>query len=163
MAPPSRSAVIFPPLRSRLKSSGSSRPGCQASWPPEGTPCLRVEARACELRLSRPQLWGAPVCLNGSAFAKASSVSQRSMIRSIVGRVGDGNFEDLHHGGNARKADISDRDAVAVAIRAGFFVSGKSRLDRLEAGGEPVDLPCAPGGVVEPAGCRKILFDPGHD
>ena len=73
-------------------------------------------------------------------------------------QVSDGNLEDLHHGGNARQADIGDRNAVAMAIRAGFLVSGKPRLDRLESGAEPIDLPSAPSRVVEPAGCRKILF-----
>ena len=50
-----------------------------------------------------------------------------------------------------------------MAIAAGGVVAGQTPLDRLQAGGEPVGLPGAPGRIVEPALGRQILPDARDD
>ena len=68
-------------------------------------------------------------------------------------------LEQARDDDDAGQADVGDGHAVAVAEDAGLGVVREPLLDCLQAGREPVNLPGAPGDVVELSLRGQVFLD----
>ena len=73
------------------------------------------------------------------------------------------NLEHPHHRDDAGQTNVGHGGHLAMAESAGLRLARQPLLHRLQAGGEPLDLPGAPSGIVKLAMAfrqtHQVFFD----
>ena len=72
-------------------------------------------------------------------------------------------LEDAHDHHDAGQANIGQSGRLAMTEAAGLGLVCQSLFHRLQSRGEPVNLPCAPGGIVKLALGAQVFLDARRD